>query len=287
MMDKIGRNVESSFKMSFKIWSAFLFLMNAFFGIAASYVKLFPHLWGIQTLGYFSLFNVISIITLLLATWVAGMYRENKLIRQQIEELKADLDASRENIARGFMTIGKHSFMVSEFNDATGHLKYEDKRCLLMSSDTMQSVFSMIKEKSPEFLKDVGYHVDWAFGMSFRRYLKAEYPTTDLELDRQLDIWCEYDKNAGFGVFSNKVLVDGIDFSGEIHLLHSFLTEDRSVEDESLCDFMGGYVEGVLNRITNRHNREINVSHIACDLHTPGKPNLGCRFKISSVGEVT
>ncbi|MDI6735967.1 MAG: hypothetical protein QME42_07225 [bacterium] len=94
----------------------------------------------------------------------------------------------------------------------------------------------------------------------------------DISTQEKLDKWCKFDSDVGFGNFSsNDIKIDSKKHvtSGKIILKNNFLASRRKHNVPHLCDFMVGYVNGVLKKVLDAN---VVVTHKAKDC-IQGKPD--------------
>jgi hypothetical protein len=126
------------------------------------------------------------------------------------------------------------------------------------------------------------------FGPSWRMRTEAEIFDKE-DLHQWLIYWCRIDTEAGFGKFD--VTPSALDWKKDPQMIlkHSFLTE-AVTGDHRLCEFMTGYIEGVIGqappRIFKSYNLErdrIRIGHRdgdECSFHSHDQ-YAGCTFRIT------
>jgi hypothetical protein len=175
-------------------------------------------------------------------------------------------------------------------------------RNVLFDAKTITSIFSEIKQhqngtKDPvpdreSILFSLG-KISGAnfgkkmFGQSWRIRTEAEIFDKE-DLHQWLIYWCRIDTEAGFGKFD--VTPNSADWkkNPQMVLKHSFLTE-AVTGDHRLCEFMTGYIEGVIGQAPPRlfKNYDLNRDRIRiehgegddCSFHSHDQ-YAGCTFRI-------
>lgn len=167
-------------------------------------------------------------------------------IINQLTELRA-------NLARGMVTNGDFTYRTLRYDERTGILfnntskDEEAPRNVLFNNKTMASLLYFTKKRGVR-LDDLGFQCGSGFGPFLNAYLQAT-AKEDLNLQSAIDLWIEYDSNAGFGKFIQTRNEETGEIS--IRLKNSFLTEIIQFRNprDGLCDFMTGYINGVLSTL--------------------------------------
>lgn len=93
----------------------------------------------------------------------------------------------------------------------------------------------------------------WAMRESFQQNRKP------LNLRQKIDKWCDFDSDVGFGLLKPDGDIESSDdLSFGIKLENNFVVHKRDTDRVNLCSFMAGYIQGVLERITER---PLKVTH--------------------------
>lgn len=131
-------------------------------------------------------------------------------------------------------------------------------RTLLILLETM----SQRIQNYEAVLRETGRKVGRDFARDFQAVLNSERKLRKkaLSLSEKFERWLEYDSKAGMGKFEGEL--NSATFEGEITVQNSFVTHQRQPSsDQSLCSFMTGYIEGVLQGLSAC--QDISVSHSA------------------------
>lgn len=69
-----------------------------------------------------------------------------------------------------------------------------------------------------------------------------------LDVDAKIRKWCEFDSDVGFGKFEY-ISASSKENKEVIRLINNFLSMKQTVNDPNLCQFMVGYIQGVLQKL--------------------------------------
>jgi predicted hydrocarbon binding protein len=221
-----------------------------------------------------------------------------------VDDLKADSDKFRKELARGIVEYQGQSYRSLRYKPDTGAIYYgevaENNRNILFNNETIKKIFQVVKDvkvggepvmyNSKPLLYALGYAASSRFAQHFQAYVQEK--KANFELATWLREWTVYDSDAGFG---NMEVIAQDSSSGDsiatVVIKKSFLTHgaDRGGR-ESLCDFMVGYIEGLLKnfapaiyskakldrvKIRVDHDKEVECYHGHQD------PERGCVFIVS------
>lgn len=199
-----------------------------------------------------------------------------------------ELEESPEVRARLFALYIKEGIMV---NPA------DKKRNISFKVVTIQNMFTAVYQdllkkeqeqfenvaKATEETEKAFFHAGVTCGESFGKELVDEVwkDEGELSLQEKLTKWGEFDSSVGFGKFSHKI-EQGDVISGKIMLSNNFLAANRKSTEPNLCDFMTGYIQGVLKELI-KGEIKVTVTHKEgdCIQHQQGKKE--CDFYFRSV----
>jgi hypothetical protein len=227
-------------------------------------------------------FVIINFVIYFIGLKKHNIYLEEQNIYLQ-ESVKKLETAQNKIIKQGIVKTDTNTYLILNIDQSKGYLTYNKKRNILMNLHTIQSILAGIKEIAEHELRKTGKTVGISFAISaFRDYLKTERDSNLFSNNNVIDLWCEYDRIAGFGYMENHTIYDDREqkCEGFIMLYNSFLTDERIGEQENLCSFMEGYIEGVVNMIISDPNKKIGITHSECNGHDV-MPHTGCRFDLS------
>jgi hypothetical protein len=149
-----------------------------------------------------------------------------------------------------------------------GHLRKAGIRNVALRTSTLHDLLNEVVKAVPdERRKDALYLAGYTVGMSWGKDLeKLSY---DLmgdagDVDTKLDLWMEYDKSGGLGVFDFSITHEG---HGEICLTNSVLSDEPACAPLNYC--FAGYVAGTLEYILGiQVNVELDNPSTSCQAKT-------------------
>ena len=175
---------------------------------------------------------------------------------EAVNKLKGDIDDFKKKLSSGIVKHDNNIYRALMYNEDEGSIyngfegEAQNQRNILFSNKTINLIFSQIKIERPKMLKEIGYKSSVRFARDLvddiQKRAKGKKGADDLLF--WLGLWIQFDSDAGFGKFElgtderevwegNKIII----------LKHSFLTTGYEKGIESICDFMTGYLEGILN----------------------------------------
>jgi hypothetical protein len=211
---------------------------------------------------------------------------QNIYLQESVKKLET---AQNKIIKQGIVKTDTNTYLILNADQSKGYLTYNKERNILMNLHTIQSILVGIKEidEHEHKLREIGETVGTDFATSaFRDYLKTESESDNNNFSNKniINLWCEYDRIAGFGYMENNTIYDKHEdkFKGYIMLYNSFLTDERIGNQKNLCSFMEGYIEGAVNMIITitDPNKKIRITHSNCNGYDV-KPHTGCQFDLS------
>jgi len=125
---------------------------------------------------------------------------------------------------------------------------------------SLLAMLNTIAEKVPDYttvLKATGMDVGKSFAKDFQEILDSapKLRNKTLPFSDKFQRWLKYDSKAGMGKFEGHL---DQNHEGTITVENSFLTYERSAGDDlPLCDFMAGYIEGMLRELSGCRNIEV------------------------------
>jgi hypothetical protein len=208
-------------------------------------------------------------------------------------QLNAQLSELRKNLAEGMVRTGAFVYRSLRYDEITGILYNHTSndpaapRNVLFNNKTISYLLSTAVEMGAD-LEAIGFKCGAGFGQFLNVHLKKS-GGKDISFVNAIDLWIEYDSNAGFGRFER----EGGDLGRitAIVLKHNFLTEPPFQTPEArLCTFITGYLNGVLDALPHDTIRQggyiggqVAVSHDPfsedCACTNKNQPK-GCRWKI-------
>lgn len=164
-------------------------------------------------------------------------------------------------------------------NDADG------SRNISFKVDTINSMLEAIyksvleisdKEKAVKALFNIGYEG----GNQFGKIMNQKWELEEISFETKITKWCEFDSVVGWGKFNNNLSISEEDGSieGNVSITENFLCNNRRKKDIKLCDFIKGYITGVLEELLNGVSLEITCDVSNCPQDNPFKKE--CKFEL-------
>jgi len=131
-----------------------------------------------------------------------------------------------------------------------------------------------------EILHESGY----AGGKQFGQVMNEQWELEDAQmtLEQKVSKWCEFDSEVGWGKFTNEISIDEEegDLDGKIVIHENFLCHKRKKNDSFICEYMQGYVEGVIEELLGGIEVEVACDMNACPQLKPLKKKCLCGIKV-------
>ncbi len=216
-------------------------------------------------------------------------------VRAAATAINDELLTLRSELANGVVRSQGTLYRSLRYSEDTGilynHTSKDENapRNVLFNNQTIAVLLSTATDTSFEKLSKIGYECGRRFGVFLQNKLR-ENSNMRLSLRKVIDIWIEYDSNAGFGKFDLEVSDD--EKAMHILLKHNFLAEMAEFQEpsRSLCPFMTGYLNGVLSTLPREIIKEsgfqsgrLGVVHDVCSENcvcTSHDQHRGCRWEL-------
>jgi len=121
-------------------------------------------------------------------------------------------------------------------------------------------------------------------GKQFGQVMNEQWELEDAQmtLEQKVSKWCEFDSEVGWGKFSNEMSIDEDegDLDGKIIIHENFLCHKRKKNDSFICEYMQGYVEGVIEELLGGIEVEVACDMDACPQLKPLKKKCMCAIKV-------
>lgn len=161
--------------------------------------------------------------------------------------------------------LRKYKYIKYRYSINKGKLFLGDLRDVALRVQSLLTILDAIAQNKsmPDYessLKETGSSVGHSFAEEFGRILENDRRLwkKDLSFSEKVKRWLEYDSRAGMGKFTGQL--DDVIYEGRITLQNSFATYERQrSRNKSLCSFVAGYIEGVLQELCAC--QDIRVSH--------------------------
>jgi len=136
------------------------------------------------------------------------------------------------------------------------------------------------QETALNILHDSGYGGGAQFGQTMNEQWELE--DAQMSLEDKVSKWCEFDSEVGWGKFSNEMTIDEDEgeLSGKIVIHENFLSYKRKKNDSFICEYMKGYVEGVIEELLGGIEVEVACDMDACPQLKPLKKKCNCCIKV-------
>jgi hypothetical protein len=216
-------------------------------------------------------------------------------IQKSVAEISTELVKLRKNLAEGMVRTGAHTYRALRYDENTGVLfnhtsnDPDAPRNVLFNNKTIAILLDTAKAMNAD-LEAIGYECGVGFGPFLNNYLQMSL-NKEVNLKGIIALWIEYDSNAGFGKFEcQSTETEQLE---SIRLRHGFLTAVLSFQNanKSLCNFMTGYLNGVLSTLPGDIIRDAGyktgrlvVSHDVTSEYcvcTNKNQLLGCTWKVT------
>lgn len=210
------------------------------------------------------------------------LLNKNRNLSEKLKSLNKSIEKAG---TTGIIKNEKESLLALKIDKKTKSLLFQGTRNILLSIDTIQMIIAAALEHGDiAALKELGSQVGVSFATNtLAEHIQKHAKTHHIQEQEKIQIWCDYDQTAGFGLFVDRTIFDKEtrEYKKYIELRYSFLTAHRYKKD-LLCPFMEGYISGVLNIIIKHpdENLEIKIKHTACNLDDI-LPYEGCKYEIS------
>ncbi len=217
---------------------------------------------------------------------------EFNIMRSELADLHQKQTNIQNALAKGIVPYGERAYRTLEYIETKGMLlnRFEtdeqQTRNVLFSNQTINLIFQHLKKNHSDILFDIGKLSGLSFSEEIVNYIEDFYRSQhqklspyEVDLLEWISIWLHYDSGAGFGHFSldgkNSTITTMTDEqracwkqSPRLVLHYSFLVDDDKTRESRLCDFMRGYIKGVLDKFPEPvlktydfHQEKIVVEH--------------------------
>jgi len=155
--------------------------------------------------------------------------------------------------------------------------------------ETLNNMLSTIADKvaghsgqatALNILHESGYVGGKQFGQVMNEQWELE--DAQMTLEQKVSKWCEFDSEVGWGKFTNDMSIDEDegDLDGKIVIHENFLCHKRKKNDSFICEYMQGYVEGVIEELLGGIEVEVTCDMGSCPQLKPLKKKCMCGIKV-------
>jgi hypothetical protein len=227
--------------------------------------------------------------------------------KNAVNFLKFDIDDFKRKLSNGIVTHEEFTYRALKYfenqgvilNGFSGDVK--SSRNILFSNKTINLIFREIKKVNIDALRAIGRKSSDRFAQELVSVIRKNKKAKDLY--DWINQWIEFDSDAGFGKFalghksrnewkSHMTIVLKYSFLASESETHYH--EKNIIESELICDFMTGYIEGIINhfppQILKPYGLTTNNIIITHDTKNPEEcicagrePEDGCVFNIKSI----
>ena len=176
--------------------------------------------------------------------------------------------------------VSTFNFMVEEIRNGLVQVFHESGQDTGITSSDIEAYFS-------QALRYSGAQCGARFGSALSSMWNVGITGGEDEFLTEVDRikkWCDFDSDIGFGrlSFEKEDAEKGAIEGGEIYLRESFLTAtgQGGVKPHDRCEFMAGYIEGVLRTILLRR---FKVTHYPAGKHNEVSESESCRFEFEKI----
>ncbi len=162
----------------------------------------------------------------------------------------------------------------------------DQQRNVSFRTDTLVSLFVGLFDKISEISEEntadkIFLNSGYKCGINFAQRLNSRWDfeqKNHISYKEQLEKWCKFDSNVGWGKFSVKVDIDEEEgkIEGVLKINESFVVDKKS--NKHICYFIKGYCKGVIETLLDV---EIEIKCTACPMKNHFK--TVCEFKFCSV----
>lgn len=207
----------------------------------------------------------------------------------------------RDELARGIIQHEGKSYRSLRYDLENGTIYYGEvnpgNRNVLFNNETIKRILQKVQHYSKELgrenssaeglLYQLGYAASSGFAEHFQYHCNAK--GIEYSLEAWLKEWTHYDSDAGFGHMEVLKMSSDAE-TATVDITNNFLTHGNDYGGKySLCEFMIGYIEGLLksfsggiyneyqidkDRITVKHDLQRDCCHHHENVR------LGCRFLV-------
>ncbi|MBL4760887.1 MAG: hypothetical protein JKY80_08580 [Mariprofundaceae bacterium] len=155
--------------------------------------------------------------------------------------------------------------------------------------ETLNNMLATIADKvavhsSPDAALGILHESGYAGGKQFGQVMNEQWELEDAQmtLEQKVSKWCEFDSEVGWGKFTNEMSVDEEegDLHGQIVIHENFLCHKRKKNDSFICEYMQGYVEGVIEELLGGIEVEVACDMNACPQLKPLKKKCLCGIRV-------
>jgi len=136
------------------------------------------------------------------------------------------------------------------------------------------------QETALNILHESGYAGGKQFGQTMNEQWELE--DAHMTIGQKISKWCEFDSEVGWGKFSNEMSIDEDegDLDGKIVIHENFLCHKRKKNDSFICEYMQGYVEGVIEELLGGIEVEVACEMDSCPQLKPLKKKCLCGIRV-------
>jgi len=136
------------------------------------------------------------------------------------------------------------------------------------------------KDAALVILHESGYMGGKQFGQTMNEQWELE--DSQMTLGQKVSKWCEFDSEVGWGKFTNDMSIDEDEgnLDGQIVIHENFLCHKRKKNDSFICEYMQGYVEGVIEELLGGIEVEVVCDMGSCPQLKPLKKKCLCDIRV-------
>ena len=165
--------------------------------------------------------------------------------------------------------------------DGSRNVSYKVETLNKMLSTIIEKVAAHTNQETAiNILHESGYGGGAEFGQTMNEQWELE--DAHMTLGEKVSKWCEFDSEVGWGKFSNEMTIDEDEgeLSGKIVIHENFLSYKRKKNDSFICEYMKGYVEGVIEELLGGIEVEVACDMASCPQLKPLKKKCNCCIKV-------
>lgn len=221
--------------------------------------------------------------------------------------IKKDIDDFKEKLSSGIVDHEDYTYRALVYHQDKGEILNafssgnQTSRNILFSNKTINLIFRGIKGIDSAALKTIGRTSSERFAAELVENIRTQMSIREQEgIGGSSDLhvwimhWIKFDSDAGFGKFYVEKDKELWKENKAIRLRYSFLAQDYEPGQTTTCDFMTGYIEGILNyfppnvlRPYNLKPQKIVVTHDTTDpeqcMCAKAEPSDGCVYFINEM----
>jgi len=165
--------------------------------------------------------------------------------------------------------------------DGSRNVSYKVETLNNMLATIADKVAGNLDQKTAlNILHESGYVGGKQFGQVMNEQWELE--DSHMTLEQKVSKWCEFDSDVGWGKFSNEMSIDEDegDLDGKIVIHENFLCHKRKKNDSFICEYMQGYVEGVIEELLGGIEVKVVCDMNSCPQLKPLKKKCLCAIKV-------